>query len=98
MLQRWARSIVLGGTFQARPAVRLQLVGPGHQVFHRVDAEDEAHALVVPSIQIPGLAEVGVPAQQDLIEPRTLAQRDCLIEPFGRSLMRGPVAAPVHQV
>ena len=90
--------LVSGLTLQNCPAVRLQRIGPRHQVRPRVDTEDEVHALAVPSIQMPGLAEVGVPAQQDPMEPGALAPPDRLIEPRGRAFMRGPVAAPVHQV
>ena len=52
----------------------------------------------VPLIQLPGLHEVGVAAQQDRLEPGPAAQRDGLVQILIGPLVAGTVARAVHQI
>jgi hypothetical protein len=48
------------------PDARRQIVGQNLQVRHRVDAEEELHAALVPAIEMRGLREIRVAADEDL--------------------------------
>src|SRR6056297_1283791 len=52
-------------TDQIRPSVLRQLFGDFVQIGHRVEAEDEPHAVVVPPVQVRRLREVRVTPQAD---------------------------------
>ena len=62
-------NLVPGGTFQPSPGCLGQAVGLLHQILHRVDPEDESSPSGVPTIQIPGLREIGVATVKNFLEP-----------------------------
>jgi len=83
---------------QRPPRRRLDQFRPKLQVQHGVDAKQELHvALCVPAVQVGGLGEVGVAAEQDALEPASAAQVDRLVQVPGGILMTRPVARSVQQ-
>src|SRR5277367_5766629 len=83
------------------PPIRFPVpsLGATDQSLVRISAEDELDvARLVPLIQLPGLREVGVAAQQDRLESAAPAQRGGLVQILIGTLVAGPVARAVHQV
>ena len=80
---------------QLGPVRRGQVLGDGLEVGHRVDAEEERHALGIPGVELLGLGEVGVAAEVDPAEAGLAAQQDRQVELLGGPLVRGAVAGAV---
>ena len=86
---------VLRRPSQFGPVRRGQVLGDRLEVGHRVDAEEERHALGVPGVELLGLGEVGVAPEIDAAEAGLAAEEDGQVELLGGPLMRGPVAGAV---
>src|SRR5690606_26293788 len=63
----------------------------------RVVAEDEAHPLRVPPIDVGGQREVGVPPQEDVREASSPTELDGFVEENVSPLRRRAIAAPVEE-
>jgi len=68
-----------------------------HQIGLGVDAEHEADAVLVPTVQLGRLREIGVATEQDVAETRPAAQRGGAVEIGGGPLVAGTVAGAVGQ-
>ena len=80
------------------PSLVFQAFRDANQIRHRVNAENETHPLLVPAIKLFGLSKIRIAAQKNLFEPRSLAQRDRLVETNRRPLVRWTTAATVYQI
>ena len=67
------------------------------QIGGRVGAKDELHAVGVPAIQVLGLREVGVTADEDLAEAAVAAHADGPIDLRRGAVVRGPAAGAIEQ-
>src|SRR5206468_483581 len=86
---------VPGRALQLAISLNGQALGPCNQVGHGVDAEDEPHFRPVPAVEVPGLAELRVTPEGDLLEPRAAAEGSGLVEVDVGVLVRAPVAAAI---
>ncbi len=97
-LPRFGLYRVARRAFQFPPGAVGQLFGAGHDVGHGVIAEDKTDAAVgVPAVEVLGLGEVGVAAQQHAPEAALEADGQGPIHLLRRSLVRRPIPRPVDQ-
>ena len=74
------------------------VLGPLYEVLAGVVAEDEAHPVIVPTVELGRERVVGVAAQTDLFEPGLSAQFDGPVEVLDHAFVTGPVGAVLGQI
>src|SRR5262249_61893981 len=90
--------LITGRSFQGLPSTGRQILGEALEVGRRLVAEDELHARVGgPAVEVRGLGEVGVAAEQHAAEAAPEADGQGPVYLGGGALVRGPVARTVHQ-
>ena len=89
---------MLHPALQHFPGVLRQIFREFIELGHGVDAKDKPHARGVPAVEVLGLREVGVAAQEDAAKARSPAVRDGPIEITGGLLVAGPIARAIHHV
>src|SRR5229473_5683515 len=87
---------VLGWTLEFLPAALGQSSGLVLEIVLGVVAENEANAcVVVPAVQVFGLREIGVAAEQDGAEATAQARSDGTVEGVGGAFVAGAIAGPI---
>ena len=87
--------LMTGGARQRLPDPLGQPPGQAHEVRLGVQAEDEAHALGVPAVQVVGLGEVGVAPEENVPEADLAAQGGGAVEVRRRPLVAGTAGRAV---
>src|SRR6266446_4276418 len=88
--------LVLGWTLEFLPAALGQSAGLVLEVVLGIVAENEANTcVVVPAVQVFGLREIGVAAEQDGAEATAQARGDGTVEGVGGAFVAGAIARPI---
>src|SRR5262249_56453145 len=97
-LSRLGLDLVTRWTFQLFPSVCREILGLLVEVCPGVVAEDEANAAIrVPVIEVLGLGEIGVAAQESAAKAAAETDAEGVVDLGSGAFVRGPIAGAVDQ-
>jgi hypothetical protein len=83
---------------QGFPGPGGQILSAGFQIGEGFEAEEKADPrIIVPAVQLFGLRELAVAPQQDAAKTTPETNRQGLVDLFGGSFLRGPIARAVDR-